>query len=212
MTDIRHSVANRPEPDDDRLFAPAAARNVDAIIKALSPHLPKAGNALEIASGTGEHITRLAEARPGLVWHPSDIKPERLRSIAAWTAHSRLTNIQPPRSYNAATDAWNGPSLDAIFLSNLLHLVSKEATQAVLSHIASALAPDGKAAIYGPFLRGTHFASEGDEHFDAAIRAENPSSGYKDIGWVESLLESHDLTHQDTITMPANNLLTIWQR
>ncbi|CAN0602823.1 unnamed protein product, partial [Ectocarpus sp. 12 AP-2014] len=88
MADMQHSVAHQGETDDGRLFAPAAARNADAIIEALAPHLPTSGNALEVASGTGEHIVRLAQTTPDLAWHPSDIDAERLTSITAWTFHS----------------------------------------------------------------------------------------------------------------------------
>ena len=212
MTDLRHSVADRLQPDDDRLFAPAAARNGPAILDALRPHLPAKGHALEIASGTGEHVIRLAGATPDIIWHPSDIEPDRLKSISAWTMQSGLTNIEPPRIYDAASKPWDGSPMDVVFLSNLLHLISKEAAKTIVLNVAQALLPGGTVAMYGPFLRGTTFASKGDERFDAAIRAENPSSGYKDIGWIEALLSEQGLTKRDTIAMPANNLMTVWQR
>jgi trans-aconitate methyltransferase len=196
---------------DGRLFAPAAARNADAILAALVPHLPVSGNALEVASGTGEHVVRLAEATPGLTWQPTDIDPERLASIAAWTAHSGATNIQTPRAYNAVEEVWPGAPMDALYLSNLTHLISTKAADTLLSHLAGALTPGGLLAVYGPFKRGTGYASQGDERFDAAIRAQNPEAGYKDIGWVELELSGHRLIKHDTLAMPANNLLMLWR-
>ncbi|MEQ8655945.1 MAG: DUF938 domain-containing protein [Hyphomicrobiales bacterium] len=212
MATEKISFAIPGDQDDGRLYAPAAARNVDAIVTALVPHLPTSGNALEIASGTGEHIVRLAKAAPGLVWHPSDVDPERLNSISAWTIHSGATNIRAPSAYNAVDQAWPGLPMDVVFLSNLTHLISPEAAQSLLSHLAGAIARRGILAIYGPFKRGTARASEGDERFDAAIRVERPDAGYKDIGWVEDQLTTHSLKHQITIAMPANNLMTIWTR
>jgi hypothetical protein len=212
MATEKISFATRGDADDGRLFAPAAARNAEAILAALVPHLPSSGKALEVASGTGEHVVRLAEAAPGLVWHPSDIDPERLTSITAWTIHSGTTNIRPPFAYNPVEEAWPGAPMDAVYLSNLIHLISTEAARSLLSHLAGALAPGGLIAIYGPFKRGTAYASDGDERFDAAIRAERPDAGYKDIGWVEMELSGHRLIRHNTLAMPANNLMTLWTR
>ena len=43
-----------------RLMAPATARNREHITKVLCRYLPSHGLVLEIASGTGEHITHFA--------------------------------------------------------------------------------------------------------------------------------------------------------
>ncbi|MFN3172092.1 MAG: DUF938 domain-containing protein [Hyphomicrobiales bacterium] len=211
MSDIQHSVANQGEADDGRLFAPAAARNADAILTTLTPHLPSSGYALEVASGTGEHVIALAKACPDLIWQPTDIDDERLESIAAWIAHSGLPNVAPPLYYNAVETTWPGPPMGAVFLSNLTHLISEGAAKTMLAHIAGALASGGLLAIYGPFKRGTNYASEGDARFDASIRAERPEAGYKDIGWVEAELLGHNLMKHDTLAMPANNLMTLWR-
>ena len=50
--------------EDGRLFAPSAARNVNAILDLVAHHIPDHGDAMEIASGTGEHILALANAFP----------------------------------------------------------------------------------------------------------------------------------------------------
>jgi hypothetical protein len=142
----------------------------------------------------------------------TDIDPERLTSITAWTIHSGATNIRPPLAYNPVEEAWPGAPMDAVYLSNLIHLISTEAARTLLSHLAGALAHGGLIAIYGPFKRGTDYASDGDKRFDAAIRAERPDAGYKDIGWVETELSGHRLIKHDTLAMPANNLMTLWTR
>jgi hypothetical protein len=208
----KHSFAHAGEVDDGRLFAPAAARNGDAIVQALLPYLPAKGNALEIASGTGEHMMKLAAATPNLTWQPTDIDPQRLTSIAAWTAHTGTKNILAPLDYNAVSDPWPGQPMHAVFLSNLTHLISMPQAQALLGHLASSLIADGILAIYGPFKRGTAFASQGDERFDASIRAQLPQAGYKPISWVEDQLATQALHKIDTLPMPANNLMTLWKR
>jgi hypothetical protein len=42
----------QPQPD----YSPAADRNKQAILDVLAGVLPASGNALEIASGTGQHV------------------------------------------------------------------------------------------------------------------------------------------------------------
>jgi hypothetical protein len=69
-------VHNQQMIDDARRFAPSAARNSDAILKALSPQLPKHGRVLEVASGSGEHTMHFAAANPGLTFQPSDFDPD----------------------------------------------------------------------------------------------------------------------------------------
>ena len=55
--------------------APAADRNKDAILKVLQTVLPVdiSGQALEIASGTGQHVAHFAQSLKNLTWQPSDV-------------------------------------------------------------------------------------------------------------------------------------------
>ncbi|MEO5658518.1 MAG: DUF938 domain-containing protein, partial [Polaromonas sp.] len=49
-----------PPPD----FSPAADRNKQPILDVLRELLPESGNALEIASGTGQHVAWFAASLP----------------------------------------------------------------------------------------------------------------------------------------------------
>ncbi len=51
---------------DGRLSAPSAFRNAEPIIEPVRNTAIKSGNALEIASGTGQHVVKLAAALPHL--------------------------------------------------------------------------------------------------------------------------------------------------
>ena len=77
-----------------RLSAPSAVRNGEAILGNLRLLVAESGSALEIASGTGEHVARFANALPDLVWQPTDVDDTRLASVAAWT--ESLPNVLPP--------------------------------------------------------------------------------------------------------------------
>ena len=88
---------------DGRLFAPSAERNSAPIVNLVKRIAPQSGKALEIASGTGQHIVQLALSLPNIVWSPSDVEEERLKSIAAWVKSEKLLNIKPP-TYLDATE------------------------------------------------------------------------------------------------------------
>ncbi len=99
-----------------------------------------------------------------------------------------------------------------IVLVNLLHLISTPEAATVLTEVAAALAPGGIFALYGPFLRDGTATSEGDAVFDASLRAQDPAIGYKDVIWTCAHLVAAGLSHVETVAMPANNLLLIFER
>ena len=70
------SVAN--SKGDVRLFAPSAERNSTPIVNLIKQIAPKSGEAFEIASGTGQHIVKLALSLPSLTWLPSEVEEERI--------------------------------------------------------------------------------------------------------------------------------------
>lgn len=199
---------------DARLSAPSALRNRDLIAAELSRVAPARGRALEIASGTGEHVVRFAAMMQGLEWHPTDPDPARRASIAAWVGDAGLPNIRPALHLDAACPGWaahHGPA-DLIVVVNLLHLISAPEAETVLTEVAAALAPGGVFALYGPFLRDGVATSEGDAAFDASLRAQDPAIGYKDVVATCTHLVAAGLAHVETVAMPANNLFLAFKR
>ncbi len=71
-----------------------------------------------------------------------------------------------------------------MLLVNLLHLIPAPAAETLLAEVALALAPGGTFCLYGPFLRDGQPTSPGDAAFDASLRAQDPTIGYKDLAWV----------------------------
>jgi hypothetical protein len=194
--------------DDPRMSAPSARRNMTPILEVLRAHAPATGRVLEIAAGTGEHAVAFSRAFPGLDWQPTDLDPDRLASIEAWRQAEGPANLRPPVELNAATEGWHathGPA-DMILLVNLLHLIADTEAGTVLRGITKALAPGGKAFLYGPFLRDGEATSEGDATFHASLRAQDPAIGYKDIAWVRDRLSP---MKTETLDMPSNNLMVI---
>lgn len=206
------SEPHAPHGRDSRLSAPSAQRNAPHIVAALAGHLPAKGAVLEIAAGTGEHAVALARANPGLTWLPTDIAPERRASIDAWARAEGLGNIRPAVALDAATPDWQAGPVVAVYLSNLLHLVSAPQAANVIAGAARALAPGGRFCLYGPFRENGTYRSDGDASFDARLKAADPETGYKSVEWVTETAHAAGLSLSARHDLPANNLLLVFAK
>src|SRR5579872_6071594 len=104
---IEFGKVGKPPEADGRMDAPAFHRNHRAIWASLGPYLVGcAGDALEVGSGTGQHIIEFARHSPDIVWWPSDANDRHLRSIEAWRRHAKLDNVRPPRRLDASAADW----------------------------------------------------------------------------------------------------------
>ena len=142
---------------DSRQHAPAAERNRNPILAVLRQVLPTSGLALEIASGSGQHVTHFAAALPDLVWQPSDPDAGSRASIAAWTADSGLTNIRAPLALDVEHGPWGIDSAQALICINMIHISPWTATQGLFDGAARLLGSGGVMYLYGPYRRhGAH--------------------------------------------------------
>lgn len=199
----------------DKQFSPSAARNTEPILAALRPRLPASGRALEIASGTGQHIAAFASAFPGLEWTPSDPDPTARASIAAHVAEAELANLHAPLDLDVVDPSWPEAvevGLDVMVAVNLLHISPWGATLGLLSGAGRLLAPDGRLFIYGPFSRSGDYLSQSNVQFDAALRHRDPSWGLRDVHDVAAAARAKGLGLAEVIAMPANNLLLMFSK
>ncbi|NSY40832.1 DUF938 domain-containing protein [Leisingera sp. ANG59] len=204
-------AASVAEPQGGKLFAPSAERNSGAICDLLTQIAPKAGRALELASGTGQHVAAFASGLPGLTWLPTEVDAARRASIQAYADESGLPNIAPPIDLDATAPGWGADHAgqDLIVLVNLLHLISAGEARTLIQEAAAALASGGRFVIYGPFMRAGDLISEGDRAFHAAITAHDPETGYKDDAEVINWLQAAGLDLLQAVEMPANNLALV---
>src|ERR1700749_6090 len=81
-----------------RLSSPAAERNRQPILEVLRQVLPPTGRALEIASGSGQHVSWFARHLPGWTGQPTEFAAASLPSIAAWSVLDEADLAESPSS------------------------------------------------------------------------------------------------------------------
>lgn len=201
--------------------APAFHRNKEPMLGVLRNLL--AGNdknILEIASGSGQHGPYFTNALPNLTWWPTDINPAALASIQAWTEHLAATSVKPPQQLDVTGQAWrNGGgfadwpvAFDGILSMNMIHIAPYEATTGLIEGAAKHLLKTGKLMLYGPFKRQNKHTSPSNEAFDQSLQSRDPSWGIRNLEDIIEIAEDNNLTHHQTIEMPANNLVVVFER
>lgn len=206
-------ITAMPAPNLSPHFSPAADRNKQAILEVLRKVLPERGHALEIASGTGQHVAWFAAGLPQWTWQPTDAMPASLGSISAWVAEQGLANVRPPLVLDVM-EAWlpGDTQFDLIYCANMLHISPWDTCAALMQGSARHLAPGGVLVTYGPYLEDDVHTSEGNLSFDQSLRAQDPAWGIRRREDVEQEAGRAGLQLLARHAMPANNLLLVWGR
>jgi Protein of unknown function (DUF938) len=195
-------------------FSPAADRNKQAILDLLRALLPAQGYALEIASGTGQHVAWFAAGLPQWNWQPSDAQPHGLPSIEAHVAQQNLHNVRAPLLLDVMAAHWlpDDARFNLIYCANMLHISPWPTCAALMRGSARHLAPGGMLITYGPYLEDGVPTSPGNLAFDDSLRAQNPAWGIRRREAVEQEAAGVGLHLSARYAMPANNLLLVWKR
>ena len=211
----------RPVEPDGRLDAAAFHRNHEPIWSVLQRYLAaESGDVVEAGSGTGQHVVYFARRTPDIVWWPSDLNEQHLKSIAAWRAHSGLGNVRPPQRIDHSDPAWcltshdgSGPSrLLAIFCANVVHIAPWRVAEGLFAGAGRLLRADGWLFLYGPFKRDGAHTAVSNAVFDSSLRDNNPEWGVRDIAELEKLALAAGLHLVEIAEMPANNLVLVFGR
>jgi len=200
--------------NDGRLVTPSAVRNAPAIIELVKRFAPISGQALEIASGTGQHIVELASVFSKLSWQPTELDPKRIESIKLWINSAKLNNIKEPIKLDVSEDGWSkrSDSYDFVILINLLHLISWKEVRTSIRGISEVLNFGGLALFYGPFMRNGQLTSANDREFHDELVVSDPEIGYKDDLEIIKHCKMVGLKHKETVQMPANNISFVLEK
>ncbi|WP_413190090.1 DUF938 domain-containing protein [Psychrobacter sp. AT9] len=202
-------------------FSQACENNKKPILEVLESKLQGFNHVLEIGSGTGQHSVYFAPNLPYLKWQTSDVISNH-RHIHAWHSAYPAPKLSLPLAFDLAQDSVPVSShldnndiakpYDVIFTANTLHIISWALVKRLFALAGDALPVDGKLIVYGPFNEHGNYTSEGNQRFDAMLRAGNPDSGIRDKEDVVSLANAHHLQLSKTYAMPANNQLLVFHK
>lgn len=191
--------------------APAAQRNRGPILEVLRRVLPERGHALEVASGSGEHVVAFAQGLPGWRFSPSDLDPTARASVDAWVAELGLANVAPAVALDACGWPWPVTSADAVLCSNMIHISPWETTLGLLRGAGEVLRSGGTLVLYGPFYVDGQTAPS-NVAFDDNLRGRDPSWGVRELTEIQTIARTHGLVHEQSVAMPANNLTVVFRR
>jgi predicted O-methyltransferase YrrM len=198
--------------------SPSAERNKQPILEVLQNLLPAQGRALEIASGTGQHVVWFAQHLPQWTWQPTEVHRGALYNIEVRAAEADLANIDIAVGLDVCKEPWfpesseqAGP-YDLVLCINMLHIAPWAACGALMRGAAQHLAPGGVLVTYGPYFEADVAPTQSNLDFDQSLRAHDPSYGIRQLADVAEEAKRAGLRLQARHALPANNLLLIWAR
>jgi len=189
---------------------PATERNRDVILNVLKQHLPEHGLVLEIASGSGEHITYFAPQLPNLRWQPSEPDTDLRESILAWMAELNSDNILNPLPINVLDENWDIEKVDAIFNANMIHISKWAVCKGLMKGAGKVLKAGGLLLLYGPFIREGVATAPSNLKVNDSLKQQNPEWGVRQLEDVIAEAEKNNIGLKEIIEMPANNLLVVF--
>jgi len=202
----------------DTPFSPAADRNKQPILELLRILLPPCGRALEIASGTAQHLAWFAAALPQWDWQPSDAFASALPAIADRVRQSGCVNLRQPVLLDVRDARWPGQAdefgaqFDLIHCANMIHIAPWDCCVALMRGCGRYLAANGHLVLYGPFFEDGVAVADSNRDFDRSLRARDPRWGIRSLRDVTDQARLAGLERVARHVMPANNLLLVWRR
>lgn len=192
--------------------APQADRNKGPIVDVLKRVLPDSGMALEVGSGTGQHVIHFARQFPRLTWQPSDYDQVAIASIESYRRESRLKNVREPLLLEVRKKLWGNGLLDAVLAVNLVHVTSWSVCEGLFDGARRHLRPSGVLFLYGPFKQNGGFTNADDAALDAALRSRNADWGLRDIEAVAALGTARNLLVEQAVDLPGGQLGVVFRK
>ncbi|TAH12583.1 MAG: DUF938 domain-containing protein [Curvibacter sp.] len=193
-------------------FSPSADRNKHPILDTLRTLLPVQGRALEIASGTGQHVQWFAQQLPGWTWQPTEVHRGALYNIEVRVAEAELDNVLEAQTLDVCKEPWfaEATPYDLVLCINMLHIAPWAACGALMRGAARHLTPSGVLVTYGPYFETAVPPTASNLEFDQSLRAHDASFGIRQLDDVQNEAALAGLQLQARHALPANNLLLVW--
>jgi hypothetical protein len=195
-------------------FSPSADRNKHPILDTLRTLLPVQGLALEIASGTGQHVQWFARQLPGWTWQPTEVHRGALYNIEVRVSEAELGNVLEAQTLDVCKEPWfaEATPYDLVLCINMLHIAPWAACGALMRGAARHLTPNGVLVTYGPYFETAVPPTASNLEFDQSLRAHDASFGIRQLDDVQNEAALAGLHLQARHALPANNLLLVWSR
>ena len=178
------------------------------MLKAL---LPEQGCALEIGSGTGQHVRLFARELPNWRWQPSEIPAHLAQLQAGLGDQSDVQNtIESPIALDVAAD-WPNHSFNAIYSANTAHIMAWPEVEAMFRGVARHLRSHGLFILYGPFRFENRPFADSNAAFDLSLRSRDPAMGIREVEQLDALAHSVGLIRTAELALPANNHILVFE-
>ena len=171
---------------------------------------------VDSGSGSGQHISHLAQNFPNIEFQPSDIDQRLFTSIDGYTKAMNLKNVLPPIHLDVSDGIERWPIstsnlLDIIICINVIHISPWKCTEGLFRG-TSLLADNGLLITYGPYASDGVLTPESNINFDRNLRQQDPEWGVRDIKDLKVLSQWNGLTFVSMFEMPANNKVLVFKK
>lgn len=191
-------------------FSQACENNKQPILSVIKPLFEKAGQVVEIGSGTGQHAEYFAAAMPNLLWQPTD-RMEYLPGLKARREQSGLKNFLSPLELDV-NHPWPMNEVENTFTANTLHIMSWVEVQNLFDALGRHLLVEGFACFYGPFNYQGRYTSGSNARFDEWLKERDANSAIRDFEALNRLAESAGMRLKQDVAMPANNRCLVFRK
>ncbi|XP_051905524.1 methyltransferase-like 26 B [Hippocampus zosterae] len=192
------------------LLSPQAERNWEEVCSLLQEALEEQSHrqlfALELGSGTGQHVIRFAQKMPFVTWQPSDIQEEARQSIKAYIAATNVTTVLPPVHLDASEpwEKWAGVcrgSCDVIVAINLLQYSPFKTAQGVFNGAGQIIKHNGLLVTYGAYAINGTITPRCNELLHEELRKVNPEWGLPDVDVLRQLAYENGMRMERMVDM-----------
>ena len=204
------------------LSSPSSDKNKFPILEVLKTFIEpdkhpktKIKSILELASGSGVHVSFFAQHFPNVHFQPSEIEPKNMESIKAYIDNYELTStVRDPIVIDLSCPEKCDviKEIDMVYASNFTHISPVKCTYGAFDIASRMLKPESWFLIYGPFSIDGEISPESNLNFDKHLRNQNSEWGYRDTSQLKEIAENNGFSFDQRIAMPSNNWILAFRK